>query len=171
MWSESGNPIVKWRCASYGLMSSTALLLPFTAVPESRVQTAVPSTAASAAAHVNFKIVIPQVLYLQVGDLQLGDLQLGGADSRNAGAQTVAVMSNGRNVTLNATLPAADSNARNRSNVILSANVVLRASARKVIAQDTQCALTPIPAAAALPEARNSLNTATQRYICTASTP
>lgn len=153
MWAESGNPIVKWRCASYGLMSSAALLLPFTAVPESRVQTAAPSTAASAAAHVNFKIVIPQVLYLQVG----------GADSRNTAAQTVTVMSNGRNVTLNATLPAADS--------INRANVILRASARKIIAQDTPCTLTSIPATAALPEARERVNAATRRYICTASTP
>ncbi len=148
---------MKWRCASYGLMSSAALLLPFTAVPESLVQTAAPGTAASVAAHVNFKIVIPQVLYLQVGDLRIG-----AADSRNAGAQSVAVMSNGRNVALNATLPTADS--------IRRSSVMLRASGRKVIAQITQCAPASIPAAA-LAETRDGVNAAPQRYICTASTP
>jgi hypothetical protein len=84
---------VKRPWAFSGLMSATALLLPLTAVPESRIQTGAAHDALSATARVNFKIIIPKVLYLHVG---------GG---------TVALMSNSRNVTLNATVrtPAAAS--------------------------------------------------------------
>jgi hypothetical protein len=67
-------------------MSTAALLLPLTAVPESRIQTAATGAAASASAHVNFKIVIPQVLYLRVG----------GESARTTDSPIVAVMSNGR---------------------------------------------------------------------------
>jgi hypothetical protein len=59
---------MKWHEALSGLMmSGTALLLPLTAMPESQIQTGSASAVSSATAHVNFKIVIPQVLYLQVG--------------------------------------------------------------------------------------------------------
>ena len=51
-----------------GLMSGAALLLPLTAVPDSHVETARAGAVPSATAHVNFKIVIPRVLSLQVGD-------------------------------------------------------------------------------------------------------
>jgi hypothetical protein len=57
---------MKWHEALSGLMSGMALLLPLPAVPESHIQTG-SASASSSTAHVNFKIVIPQVLYLQVG--------------------------------------------------------------------------------------------------------
>ena len=58
---------MKWHEALSGLMSGTALLLPLTAASESHLQTGSASAVSSTTAHVNFKIVIPQVLYLQVG--------------------------------------------------------------------------------------------------------
>ena len=58
---------MKWHETLSGLMSGTALLLPLTAVPESQLQTESAGAVSSTTAHVNFKIVIPQVLYLQVG--------------------------------------------------------------------------------------------------------
>jgi hypothetical protein len=48
-------------------MGTAALLLPLTAVTESQVRTGTPSTSLSATAQLNFKIIIPKVLYLQVG--------------------------------------------------------------------------------------------------------
>lgn len=43
------------------------LLLPLPAAADSRLQAAAPGSAASATASVNFKIVIPAVLYLHLG--------------------------------------------------------------------------------------------------------
>ncbi len=118
------------------------------AVPESRIQTAEPGTALQATAHVNFKIVIPKVLYLHVE----------GVNDRDP--QTVAVMSNSRNVWLTATLrtpqtPGADAAAHG--------NIILSAAARKIIAQDTACALSE-------PRANRAPAGATQ-LVCTASMP
>ena len=132
---------MKWSYAFNGLMSTAALLLPLTAATDSRVQTGAPGTAVSAAAQVNFKIIIPTVLYLH----------LGSGGERAGGAETVSIISNGGNVTLNATTPG--SNARG--------NVVLSAAARKSIAQDAQCGLGL--SQAAQPAAR--------RMICTVSMP
>lgn len=118
------------------------------AVPESRVQTAEPGTALQATAHLNFKIVIPKVLYLHVQGVNDRDLQ------------TVAIMSNSRNVWLTATLrtpQARDAHAAAHGNIILSA------AARKVIAQDTACALSE-------PRAGRASGGASQ-LICTASMP
>ena len=132
---------MKWPYAFNGLIGSAVLLLPLTAATDSRVQTGAPDTSVSAAAQVNFKIVIPTVLYLHVDD---------GSERTGDGAETVSIMSNGRNVTLNATAPG--SNGRARSNVILSA------AARKSIAQHAQCRLAESGPAA-------------HRTICTVSTP
>jgi hypothetical protein len=134
---------VKWPYALNGLMSTAALLVPLTAATDSRIQTSAPGTSVSATAHVNFKIIIPTVLYLHVD---------GGSD-RGDGAETVAIMSNGHNVTLNATTP--DSTARSRGNVILSA------AARKSIAQNAHCRL----------GLGQSARPAARQMICTVSTP
>jgi hypothetical protein len=48
-------------------MSTAALLLPLTAATESQIRTGAPSASLSASAQLNFKIIIPKVLYLQVG--------------------------------------------------------------------------------------------------------
>jgi hypothetical protein len=136
---------VKWTCAFNGLMSTASLLLPLTAVSESRVQTAAPTARVTAMASVNFKIVIPKVLSLQMSD----------GSSLSLDAQTVTIMSNGHNVSLNATERTAKSRAHAGGNVILSS------AARKGIAQDAQCRLGNGLAAAA----------AGRMAICTVSMP
>jgi hypothetical protein len=50
-----------------GLMSAVALLLPLTAATESQLRSEAPSASLSATAQINFKIVIPKALFLQVG--------------------------------------------------------------------------------------------------------
>ena len=104
-------------------MSIAALLVPLTAATESGVQSGAPTTAVSATARVNFKIVIPKVLSLQIGQ----------RSERAGSAQTVAIMSNGHNVTLNAAVRSSDAGVLTRGNVVFSA------AARKVILQDAQC--------------------------------
>jgi hypothetical protein len=142
---------MKCPWAFNGLMS-TALLMPMMAAPESHVQTAAASTAANAAAHVNFKIVIPTVLYLRMGS----------ASERGDGAKTVTIMSNGRNVMLNPTTRSPD-DARTHF-------VILSASAGKILAQDAPCALGIDDAAAATARAhRVSFNI--QPLVCTVSMP
>jgi hypothetical protein len=125
---------VKWSKALNGSMGTAALLLPMMVAGESHIQTQAVGTAATATAHVNFKIVIPKVLYLRVS----------GGDEPIEGAQTVAVMSNSRNLTLNATVRTSDSDVHARG-------VVLGASARKTIAQDALCTLGDAAHAAVIP--------------------
>ncbi len=121
---------MKWSYACNGLLSTAALLLPLPAATDSRIQTPAATSSVSVPAHVDFKIVIPQVLYLQVGD----------AAGRAPGAGNVAIMSNGRTVSLNATAHAPESNPRARGNVILNT------AGRRGIAQDAQCRLADRPA-------------------------
>jgi hypothetical protein len=143
---------MKCPWAFNGLMS-TALLMPMVAAPESHVQTAAASTAANAAAHVNFKIVIPTVLYLRMGS----------ANDRGDGAKTVTIMSNGRNVMLNPT-------ARSPDEPLAHDGVILSASARKVIAQEAPCALGIDDAAAASARAYR-VNFNSHTLVCTVSMP
>jgi len=131
---------VKWPYALNGLIGTAALMLPLTAAADSRVQTGAPDTSVTAAAQVNFKIIIPAVLYLHVDNVS----------ERAGGAETVSIMSNGRNVTLNATAPGVNGRARG--------NVILSAAARKNIAQNAQCRLA-------------ESGPAVHRTICTVSTP
>jgi hypothetical protein len=122
--------IVKCSWAPKGVASTAALLLPLMAVAESHLQAGT-GAALVATAHLNFKIVIPQVLYLQVGD-----------------SGPVAIMSNGRNVALTATVRAPSTNPAH-------GNVILSAAARKVIAQQAVCAASssasPVLCTASLP--------------------
>lgn len=115
--------IVKRSWAFNGLMSAAALLLPLTAATDSHIQTGAPSAAVDATAHVNFKIIVPQVLYV-----------------RTAGAETMAILSNSRNVTLTATVrnSAVTANQPTSADAVRG-NVILSAAARKVIAQDAAC--------------------------------
>lgn len=131
-----------------------AWLLPSKAVPESRVASGAPGAARSATAHVTFKIIIPKVLYVRVGDVSENALDAG----------NVAVMSNSHNATLNAALRTVDSNAPARGSLILNS------AARKGIAQNAQCSLTDraVPAAAASSSDRNS---GVPQIVCTVSTP
>ena len=136
--------IVKWSWAFNGLLSSAALLLPVAAVPESRVQSEGASAPVQATAHVNFRIVIPKVLYLHVG---------AGTDPD---PETVAVMSNNRNVWLTATVRTRDEHSR-----AARGSVILSAAARNIIAQDTVCTAVDLRPAAVR----------ASHLICTVSMP
>jgi hypothetical protein len=131
---------VKWPYTFNGLIGTAALLLPLTAATDSRVQTGATDTSVSATAQLNFKIVIPTVLYLRLDN----------GSERTGSDETVSIMSNGRNVTLNATAPGLNGRARG--------NVILSAAARKSIAQNAQCRIAEYGPAA-------------RRTICTVSTP
>jgi hypothetical protein len=133
---------VKWSCTFNVLIGSAALLLPLTAATESHLQTGATNAGLSATAQVNFKIVIPRVLYLHLA---------GGSE----GAQTVAVMSNSHNVTLNASTGRPDDGGSAHGNVILNAG------ARKPVAQEAVCSMGE----------RLGPPVAAGRLICTASMP
>jgi hypothetical protein len=119
--------IVKWSWLWNGVLGSAALLLPLSAAPESHLLAPTAKDTSSAAAHVDFKIIIPRVLYLSVPD-----------------ANSVAVMSNSHNVALTATVRSATGS--------VAGNLILSAAARKTIAQDAVCAA---PAAAVRGAASN----------------
>jgi hypothetical protein len=122
--------IVKGSWAFNGVVGGVAFLLPLMVAAESHLQ-AGSGAAVVATAHVNFKIVIPQVLYLHVGD-----------------TGPVAIMSNGRSVAMTAT-------ARTPSATPAQGNAILSAAARKVISQDAVCAASagagPVVCTASLP--------------------
>jgi hypothetical protein len=136
------------------LTCAGALLLPLMAVPESHIQSGAAGVPMSATAHLNFKIVIPQVLSLQTGN----------GDDHGERAQTVAIMSNGRNVTLSASVGAHDDFHAHQS-------VIVSAPARKIIAQDAQCSPSLAHAAAARDAASSPVNDGAHSLVCTVSTP
>ncbi len=125
------------------LMSSAALLLPTLAATESHLQTEAVGTALRATAHVNFKIIIPSMLSLDVAS---------GSDL-TPGAHTVAIFSNSRNVTLAASGHPSD-NARG--------NLILSAAARRIISQHAACTLGLT---------RPAGDADTGRVVCTVSMP
>jgi len=135
---------VKCCRAFPGLLIATSLLLPLWAPAESQLQVGPRSGKVSAAAHVDFRIVIPQVL----------SLDLVGNGTQATCAQRVAIFSNSRNVTLAASSGSMVA-ARNR--------VILRAAARKAIARDAVCQLPSDVAGGAL--------SLPQAMICTVSMP
>jgi len=101
---------VKWSCTFIGLIGTAALLLPLTAATESHVQTAAAGAGLSAAAQVNFKIIIPKVLYLHTD------------------AQTVALMSNGHNACAMGERPAAVSQPDHAGPPVTAGRLVCTAS-------------------------------------------
>jgi hypothetical protein len=137
-----------------GAGAAAAWLLPSMAVPESRVASGAPGAALSATARVTFKIIIPKVLYVRVGNASENALDPG----------NVAVISNSHNATLNAALRTPDSNAPARGNLILNS------AARKGIAQNAQCSLADraAPTAAA---SSGDANSAAPQVVCTVSMP
>jgi hypothetical protein len=134
--------------------AAAAWLLPSTAVPESRVASGAPAAALSATARVTFKIIIPKVLYVRVGNANENVLDPG----------NVAVMSNSHNATLNAALRTLDSNAPARGNLILNS------AARKGIAQNAHCSPTDRAAPAAAASGGDGHGGASQ-IVCTVSMP
>jgi hypothetical protein len=101
-----------------GLMSFGALLLPFVAFADSQLANGTHGPL-TATAHLRFRIIIPTVLSLDVA-----------GSTRTAGAQTVTVTSNSRNVALGATLG---------NSTEATQRVVLSAAARRGIAQEASC--------------------------------
>jgi len=136
--------------AARAVLGSAALLLPLLAETDSHLQPGAAGAALRATAHVDFKIIIPQVLYLGLGS---GTDRVAGArgTARVAGAQTVAIMSNSHNVTLAATVRTSDD---------VRGNIILSAAARKIIEQDAACTV-----------GLGSANHNTLLIVCTASMP
>jgi hypothetical protein len=139
------------------VMSAAVLLMPLMAAAESQVEAGHGSDRTMAIAHLNFRIIIPQTLYLHVND----------ANDRTAGAQNVAVTSNSHNVALTATLVTpsalrAPSALRTAPVDDFSRGVVLSSAARKVIAQGALCGAFA-PAHGTVADARP--------VVCTASMP
>ncbi len=134
---------MSWSRSCRCLMSSAALLLPTLAATESHRQTEAAGTAIRATAHVDFKIIIPSMLSLDVAS---------GADP-TPGAHTVSVFSNSRNVTLAASAHASDS---------ARGSLILSAAARRVISQHAACTLGLI---------RPAGDADKSRVVCTVSMP
>jgi hypothetical protein len=164
------NPILKWSRAFSGPLALAALLLPIVAalllpvwaVAESHIQSGAVNGAVRASAHVDFKIIIPKMLSLDVGT----ELH------RGQGAQRVAIFSNNRTVTLGATVHASDVDAPGPEahRTEARSNVILNAAARKIITQDAAC--TPGDAHPAAPtKTRGNAAVNTGRMVCTVSTP
>jgi hypothetical protein len=131
-------------CRAFPGLLTASLLLPLWASAESQLQVGPQCGKASATVHADFRIVVPQVLFLG----------LIGGDVQATGAQRVAIFSNSRNVTLAASSGSMVA-ARNR--------VILRAAARKAIARDAVCQLPSDVAGGAL--------SLPQAMICTVSMP
>jgi hypothetical protein len=144
---------VKWW-AFNGSMSTAALLLPLMVAADSHIQTKAAGAAATVT-HLDFKIIIPTVLYLHVGSAN---------DRTTQGAETVAIMSNSRNVTLNGTVRSPEPEIHSRGSVILSA------SARKIIAQEALCTVSDAHAAAPV-VARARAKVDERQVVCTVSMP
>src|ERR1700728_4378092 len=111
------------------LLGAGALTLPLMVLAESNVQTGTATNSPGATAHVDFSIVIPKILYLRVGtgssyttgalsahpavdlitfsptaaQVGSGTAVAGTGGDLSGGVETAAVVSNGGNVTLNAT--------------------------------------------------------------------
>jgi hypothetical protein len=126
------------------LMFFCALMLPFLAFADSQLASGTHGPL-RATAHLRFRIIIPTVLSLTVAD-----------STRIAGAQTVTVTTNSRNVALGATLG-------NSSEV--TRRLVLSAAARRGIAQEASCT-------AGLPqEAIGNKDAGPVKRFCTVSMP
>jgi len=158
---------MKWSWAFSGPLASAALLLPILAAAESHLETAAVTGPphAHATAHVDFRIIIPKMLALDVGTEVNGEQN----------AQTVAIISNNRTVTLGATVQAPNAGASatgvsGASGMDARKNVILSAAARKIIAQDAACK--PGDAHPTAPaKTRVGVAVNTNRMVCTVSTP
>lgn len=102
IFTVSKNSILKWSWVIGRPLSCAALLLPFLASADSQLNTRAVNGAVLATAHLDFKIIIPKVLSLEMGTLRLES----GIGGQPCGRHS-AIMSNNRNVTLSATAGAA----------------------------------------------------------------
>jgi hypothetical protein len=128
------------------LLAGGVLLLPWLAAADSQSQGGPGAKNLRASAHLDFRIVIPRMLALQV-DAHAAPAAAGLSAASPDSPQTVAVYGNGRTIALGATTE--DDSPR---------GLVLSAAARKAIAQDAVCAPAP---------ARGTV----RGIVCTASSP
>jgi hypothetical protein len=131
------------RAAARAALASGVLLLPWLAAADSQIEGAVGRAKLRATAHVDFRIVIPRVLALDV------DGTAAPVSSAAGPAQTVAIYGNSRTIALGATVRASD---ESRGGLVLSS------AARKAIARAAVCAPSPSSGAGA-------------GIVCTASMP
>jgi hypothetical protein len=176
--------ITKWRAAFRGLISAAALLVPFMAAADSHLQTKAIDAKFITSAHVDFKIIIPPVIYLE---LRTGN-------ERGKGPVRMHVMSNSRAVALHASVRTSDiggstsstptslnSPAARPTSVVTAStpvsgegggrSVVLNAAARKIIAQDEECMVGDAHAAAAPANPQSSADVRAAMAYCTVSMP
>ena len=177
-------PITKWLSAFRGLLSIAALLMPLMAAADSYLQTKATGGKFIATAHVDFKIVIPRVVYLQ----------LGSENDRDGSPVPVRIMSNSRTVTLNASVRTtddggSDSSTRTSMNAPIARpisavpaktpasgdeagrNVTLNAAAGKIITQDEECVLRDVHPAAVPANAHSVVHVNAAEAFCTVSMP
>jgi hypothetical protein len=128
------------------VLAGGVLLLPWLAAADSQPQGGVGAKNLRASAHLDFRIVIPRMLALQV-DARAAPSASGPTSASPGSPQTVAVYGNGRTIALGAT--SADDS---------PSGLILSAAARKAIAQDAVCA--PAPASGIV-----------RGIVCTASSP
>jgi hypothetical protein len=128
------------------VLAGGVLLLPWLAAADSQPQGGVGAKNLRASAHLDFRIVIPRMLALQV-DARAAPAAAGSTSASPGSPQTVAVYGNGRTIALGAT--SADDS---------PSGLILSAAARKAITQDAVCA--PAPARGIV-----------RGIVCTASSP
>ena len=99
IFTVSKNPILPWSWVIGRPLSVGALLLPLLATADSQLNVRTVNGAYSATAHLDFKIIIPKVLSLDLGPLGLEN----GNGGQPCGTRTVAIRSNSRHAMLSAT--------------------------------------------------------------------
>jgi hypothetical protein len=139
------------RCSSAfaGLICSSTWLLPCAVTADSQLQSGTHGPS-NVSAHVRFRVIIPPMLSLEMAE-----------SSRAPGAQTVAIVSNSRNVALGATVGAS---------TLSVGHVILSAAARRTIAQDAPCTVQGARSAART-AAVHADSAPVERMICTVSMP
>jgi hypothetical protein len=125
------------------LAGCAAVLLPLLASADSQLAGTFGRGALKATAHLDFKIVIPSVL----------SMDMPGGIEEPRGARTVAIYTNNHNATLAATDPASE---------LARGTIILSSAARKVISQNVGCATGRTPVRARIADAG---------LTCTASMP
>jgi hypothetical protein len=131
-------------------VGAAAVFLPLAASSDSQVQTGAPDATVSASARLDFRIIIPTVLALRIGE-------------------NATVASNNRTATLNATLTSAGTPSTNTpgSTNSTSANLILTAAAGNTIIHESRCV--PKAMHEAAPAVNGRANT--DHVFCTVSMP
>ncbi len=126
---NGGRQVVQRGSTVRGLIAGLVLLMPIMSMAESHMDAGAAAARLNATAHVNFKIVIPSILYLNVAS----------EDNPIPGAPNVTVISTGRNVALNATVRAPTIGLPASINAAAAGSILLTAAARKSISRNVPC--------------------------------